>query len=596
MKINMRNVCSPLGYALCLSILISGPASRALENEVWISPNGLGTLNVAVTNASSSDVVYGNYVTYPSNVIGTPTFPFRCPTSGSLATVLTSVLTNQFMTIHFMAGTFSVPTNGITPLTGWKLRGAGIDNTVLQLVSGTPAQVFSLNVIGGTNGDPTENVEVSDMTIDCNMQNQTSVQGQLNAIGLWGSYTRISRVKAINWGTSSSAETFVMFINASAGHETATNCVIEDCIVTDPAPFSGSGGVSAISIGPNIRTGIMRNNLVYNIQSGGASQPTHLNALPGYNIVKDNYVFDVTGSGANGIYSDSWNPRDVLLQGNVMDNVSAGIFFNMQATNVTNIIMKDNVIRPAQSGSGIAYYTGEYTASNASVTNLIISGNIVYPTSNATDITAMSLNSYVTANVLNNVFDGGPSGYDVWIDYQTDPNWQQSIYPYPVELNNWSENVNLSGSQLRETTDIFWEPGEESSIMFTPTNTGWYRVIKGANELSSTIKIDSDFWNSTTSDIEFWFKVTSYTSTTNGMGEFSESLNGNVYGGTGQVTEARIGSDGTTGSGVYLDLYIPNVTGAHFVKVTSKGHFRSQLCNPPIYNPTTPNVYMTNGL
>src|SRR5580698_3161705 len=121
----MKNLARlfPRAVLVVVSMIFCASSSQALENEVWISPHGIGTGNVAVTNVSATDVVYGNLMRYPSNVIGTPTYPFRCPDPQSLSVVLKSVLTNTHMTIHFMAGTFQVLTNGITPLPGWKLRG-----------------------------------------------------------------------------------------------------------------------------------------------------------------------------------------------------------------------------------------------------------------------------------------------------------------------------------------------------------------------------------------------------------------------------------------------------------------------------------------
>lgn len=587
-KISMFLICA----------LVVKQSALAMENEVWVSPNGLGASNVAVTNVSSTDVVYGDMILYPSNVIGTTTYPFRCPTAQSLETVMTSVLTNQFMTIHFMAGTFEVPSNGITPLTGWKLRGAGIDNTVLQLVAGTPPASASVNVIGGLAVSPNENVEVSDMTIDCNMQNQTYVTGKLNAVGLWGSNTRISRVKAINWGTSSStAECFVFYINPSSGNVTATNCVIEDCIVTQPAAYSGSAGVTAISIAPNIRTGIARNNLVYNVQTGIAGAPAHLNALAAQNIVSHNYVFDVTGSGGYAAYLDTWNPRDILLEDNVFDNVNGGVFFNAQANYLTNVVLRNNVIRPAEGGTGISYYTGEYNNTSAFVTNLIVKDNIIYPSETATNVEGLGLDSYITADVMGNILQGGGTLPDVWIDYQTDPIWWQSIYPYPVQLNTWAGNVNFNGTQLRMANDLYFEPGDEDAIIFTPTNSGWYRIVTGSSGMASTITIDSDLWDNNNTDTEFWYHVTGYGSTTNDMGEIVESRRGSYNDGSGQVNQARIGCDGVSGSGVYLDIYIPIVdSNTRFFKIKSKGHLRSKLNDPPIYNPPTPSLSITNNL
>lgn len=590
-RMTIKIICLLFCVSLCFQ------AAFALDNEVWISPVGIGPFNVPVTNASSVDTVYGNLVLYPSNIVGTATYPFRCPSASTLNYVLQTVLTNTNMTIHFMAGTFQVPATGVAPLNGWKIRGAGIDSTIMQFAAGsTTAGAFG--VIGASTGN-TEGVEVSDLTVDCNLANQTSIGGQLGAVTLWGSQTRISRVKAINWGTDNTDECFVFYIAPSWGNTYATNCVIEDCIVTQPAYQTGSGGVVAIGIAPSIKAAIARNNMVYNIQTVGSGLPAHLYALGGSGVVNHNYVNDVTGTGACAVYADSYSPRDVVISDNVFDNVYDGIYYNMQNSTLTNIVLKDNVIRPAEGGAGINYYTGSLSQSNYYVTNLVVKNNIIYPSYDATNITAFALNSYASASVVDNIFQGGGSGYDVFMQYDATPNWVQSIYPYPLQLNTWTGNINLLGTELTETNDAYWQPGDEDSIVFTPTNSGWYRLIIGVAEITGKIKIESDFWDNYNTAIEFWYREQAYTSTTNNMGTVVETLQGGYEGGSSQVTKARVGSDGPyPASTVYLDIYIPNwsFSSARSIKVTSEGHFRSKLLNPPIYNPATPVLTITNNL
>lgn len=312
---------------LAITFLIANSV-MALENEVWISPIG-----PAVTNVNTNSVVYGN-ITYPAYLVGTPTYPFRCPDAASLNYVLTEVLTNTNLTIHFMAGTFEVPSNCIVALSGWKLRGAGIGNTILQLQAGTPAPGGDIAVIQQINQYAT-GTEVSDMTIDCNLQNQTGANA-ISAVQLMGSESRISRVKAINWGTDSAYECFVLYIYSAAyGTELSTNCIIEDCVVTQPATQSGTGGASAISVftqgpsGPMLVPGaVLRNNMVYGVATGGTGQPAHITGYGPGGDITHNYAFNLTGPSACGIYVDSYNGRDWLYEDNVFDNVTYGVDIN----------------------------------------------------------------------------------------------------------------------------------------------------------------------------------------------------------------------------------------------------------------------------
>lgn len=203
----------------CLTVAAHFSA-YALEYEVWISP--LGPAQTVETNTYSS-----------GGIIGTPTYPLRCPDPGTFNWVMTHDLTNNYMTIHFMAGTFNLPVYyycvgvnvSILLQPGWKLRGAGIDITVFQLEPTNLANHVTYMLWGPyfTGGPPVEGgVEVSDMTINCNLQNQSGATS-ISAIGLYGNDTRISRVKAINWGTTpQGAEMVVLWLQP--GSACATNC------------------------------------------------------------------------------------------------------------------------------------------------------------------------------------------------------------------------------------------------------------------------------------------------------------------------------------------------------------------------------------
>src|ERR1017187_862666 len=215
-----------------LLLLLVMMRAGAMENEVWIS--SIGPVNAAAN--------------------GTQSAPFRCPDARSLSQLFKTKLARAGLTIHLSPGTFTVQSPGLLVWPGWKLRGAGVDNTIVQLITnaapGVAATVFY--------ADSSDGAEISDLTVDCNYQNQTTPK-IVTAVSLTGSNVRISRVKAINWGTAS-AECFVIDIgNDDLPH---VNPVIEDCVVTQPAPVIFGGGASAISIftGENIRGAIMRNN------------------------------------------------------------------------------------------------------------------------------------------------------------------------------------------------------------------------------------------------------------------------------------------------------------------------------------------------
>jgi hypothetical protein len=566
--------------------MASAGALRAIESEVWISPNG----PVASMETNS----------YPADTIGTPTYPFRCPDGGSLNWVLQNDLTNEHMTIHLMAGTFEIkPTReptwgwsiGIKALTGWKLRGAGIDNTILQM-AGPAATNTQTSVVGGPFTANADGAEVSDLTIDCNLQNNRDADN-LNAVELFGSDAKISRVKAVNWGTTTKHEDFVLVIcpqNAFTFY--ATNCVIEECVVTQPAQvLPGSGGVTAISIftegnysSCDVAGAVVRDNLVYNVRTGASVGAVwNFNAYCQGGIVRHNQALNLTGRTAAAVYHDSGSTRDGVVEDNVFDNVTMGIRFNFDSGGVTNQVFRNNIIRTTEGGTGIWY---GYTPSNTPTKNLVVKDNIVYPSINATNATALNLQSHMTATVTGNIFQGGGIGNDVSIPYDYSPNGANSNPP--VRFSTWAGNVNFSGSEFKEGEDLAWEPGDEDSITFTPASPGWYRVLCGATFNAAAVKITSGFWDNATTDTEFWFRLQAYGTTTNTLGELVETRRGSYsYPWAGQITQVRMGSDMLPDNRVYLDFYV-RTNSAFPIKVTMSGPGRGKMLNPPAPGASAP--------
>jgi hypothetical protein len=148
--------------------------------------------------------------------------------------------------------------NSWQPKAGQKLVGAGMDVTTIQLVGASVADqhyhAIGMNVSpnGTTPPTPIDGFEISDLTVDCNIDNQPlraeSVYTPVacGAVRIFGSHCKIRRVKAINWGTKTFKEgCFVMsIIDASAetsdgsGQPVAqetTASGIEDCVAVQPA-------------------------------------------------------------------------------------------------------------------------------------------------------------------------------------------------------------------------------------------------------------------------------------------------------------------------------------------------------------------------
>ncbi|MDE3069094.1 MAG: hypothetical protein KGJ60_16310 [Verrucomicrobiota bacterium] len=230
------------------------------------------------------------------------------------------------------------------------------------------------------------------------------------------------------------------------------------------------GGASGITIDsdgeysrslsyPYIQGAVIRDNLAENVAVGGPGQPAFFNAYTASSaILLHNRAENLPN--ATGIYRDTWNGTNVLIEGNVMDNVKYCIRFVMLHYHLNGVIIKNNVLRPAEHGFGIAYFTdaskfnlGKYDT-NAFITNLVIAGNVVYPSASAKDTTALSIDGHASVSIVNNVLQGSGSGADLLVNYSIRTS-AGGLYPRGLKLNSWSGNVRLDGGEFVTTNRIF---------------------------------------------------------------------------------------------------------------------------------------------
>lgn len=152
-------------------------------------------------------------------------------------------------TLHLGPGVFETqgfppPVGGTSwqPKTGQKIIGSGLEVTTLQLANACLAGRLYHAVFG--NYDPSlRHVEVSDLTIDCNLSGQPIPGGRAFAplacggIVVGGRHIRLRRIRVINFGTQHlGVECFVL--DSALYHPRvpeALDCVIEECIVEQPS-------------------------------------------------------------------------------------------------------------------------------------------------------------------------------------------------------------------------------------------------------------------------------------------------------------------------------------------------------------------------
>lgn len=412
----MKNISSFL-----LIFLISTLGTVA--DEVWISP-------VGTDNTGS----------------GTAADPYVCSSQSSFDALMdgSTIPTNSI--IHLMAGTF-LTQGQIEVKSAWKVRGAGIDVTIVRIVPlssapaggyvhafGGPAWYYNTTGFGGV-GD---GVEVSDMTIDCNLQNQ-AISTACGAVFLQGANTKISRVKAINWGsTSSGTENFIFDISAGWLNPMAiTNCLIEDCIVEQPAQvtlqqgsdgFVIGGDVSAAGSSPTNSFSVAGSCWVCGAEirdcrisgvnvgdgvTGGVGEPAYFIASTMGNGVfgaklDDNMFINIVGSGGCSFRTSCGSLADCTIVNNMFLNVSTGINFASSDycpdnTNSLkeNILIANNFITLQSGGYGINM-SGIF---GQSITNLTVENNTIMAADGSGAVNDLAVQTINNFTAQNNVFD-----------------------------------------------------------------------------------------------------------------------------------------------------------------------------------------------
>ena len=272
------NASARLGVPLSITLAIGGAAPLDREAVATAAtPHGFATgdlVTISGVTGDDAEIWNGTFGIYGVSdysfkyYMKKPPAPF--PPGSPICNRLT-LLFDQVMRdapanikIHIGPGVFQTrgfapnDARGWQPKTGQNIVGAGIDVTTVQLVGAVnPDQHYHVVGMpiapsGSTAIAPLKHFEISDLTIDCNVDNQSGRPdpGYANvacgAVRLLGDHARIRNVKAINWGTKSLKQgCFVLSIIQASGRpsggdgnpvltETQDNG-IEDCICILPS-------------------------------------------------------------------------------------------------------------------------------------------------------------------------------------------------------------------------------------------------------------------------------------------------------------------------------------------------------------------------
>jgi len=248
-----------------------------------------------------------------------------------------------FLTTGFWVNSDGTTGSGWQAKPGMRIVGSGIDVTTLRLTgasnpgSGTRQYYAVGHALSSTTLDW---FEISDLTIDCNLA-QTGTTFACGAARIMGNYSRVRRVKVINWGRKSSgpAESFVVTMitaDPASGVTGVVSTGIEDCIAITPGS-TAAGPVNVFQVGPKDDSGtnaeafgvgpFIRNCFV------DSNWPTNTSEVRGLSMAwcKAGLVegHQVHNTKYGGPYISKSGSRDLTVRNNFYKNVAKGPFWNL---------------------------------------------------------------------------------------------------------------------------------------------------------------------------------------------------------------------------------------------------------------------------
>lgn len=289
-------------------------AGRATAREFWISTNATGNFHWLWASGKMNHPLDGS-------------------TQRNFDKNMNSLPANSI--VHLSPGTYRTKGywGGFGIKTGQKILGSGMEATVLQFPPGLHVGGSGACMIA--NGYPVTDVEICDLTCDCNALNHLDTY---SGIVLNGTHLAVRRVKVINcahFGGNSEAWGIELGMLGTG----STNDVIEDCEVSH-FNYAGGGGISSMCINGS---GVMRHNRA--LLDGGSFG---FDAPPGDVLIEGNYV----EAAVSGVHGDMAGMTNATVVKNTFKNCNAVCDLdNLHACNVTfafNNIVVSNICYPQQ--------------------------------------------------------------------------------------------------------------------------------------------------------------------------------------------------------------------------------------------------------
>ncbi|HEY9172182.1 MAG TPA: hypothetical protein VI136_07860 [Verrucomicrobiae bacterium] len=301
---------------------------------------------------------------------GTQSDPYDGHTAALFDARMSELATNTC--VHLGPGTFQTAgyADGLAAWqakSGLKLVGSGIDVTTLQLANGTGSS-YRFYVVGhALTSTPVDFVEVSDLTVDCNLGSLNGATSTAGAVRLMGNHCRVVRVKVKNWGNmSTGTEGFVIAMltgDPSQGVNGVTNCGVEECIAVDPhgsaagkvtvlhcgGKEDATSATEAFGLGPYIRNCFVDcgQTTDFSKEFRGLSM-----AWCKGGVVEGNQVHNTKFGGP---YQAATGARDLVVRNNVYRNVFRGPYWNVDSQGVQQLLVEGNSVDLAAGAGGTDY-------------------------------------------------------------------------------------------------------------------------------------------------------------------------------------------------------------------------------------------------
>ena len=283
---------------------------------------------------------------------GTQSDPYNANTdedAGRFDTVMSALPGGTPLRVHLGPGEYLTRgyadgvSGGWQVKSGMKLIGWGIDVTTLRLAQATTGSRHywvvghALSEGSPPVGNALDFVEILEMTIHCDLVNQTGSQIACGAVRLMGNHCRVQRVKAVGWGSKTSGPTCRVFAMITAdpasGISGVVNLGIVECLAVQ-------GESSSVNVGP-----------IVGLHVGGLEAgSTHVEAFGQAPFIRDCYVDGEgvpSGTEVRGL-SMGWCARGVV-EGNRIFNCRIGGPFQEQSS-TREIVVRDNTYKNVEKG------------------------------------------------------------------------------------------------------------------------------------------------------------------------------------------------------------------------------------------------------